>query len=144
VTPGAVDRRIVRRHLMALREAVSILRRHAGRPLATLHDAEERWTVERGLELAAQNVLDVATHLVAAAGKDAPDYASAVDALADLRVLPAEFTQRLRGLAGFRNVLVHGYLEVDPAILRRQLDHGLDDLLIFADRVEEFLQRLEE
>ncbi len=143
MTPGTVDQRIVRRHLMALRETVSVLRRHAGRPLAALQDPEERWTVERGLELAAQNVLDVATHLAAAAGKDVPDYAGAVDALAALSVLSADFTQRLRGVAGLRDVLVHGYLEVDLAILQRQLDHGLDDFLIFADRIEEYLQRLE-
>src|SRR5262249_40550194 len=38
------------------------------------------------------------------AGRDAPDYASAIDLLPELGVLPSEFAARLRGIAGFRNV----------------------------------------
>ena len=38
----------------------------------------------------------------------------------------------LRAMAGFRNVLVHGYAEVDRAIVRDVVEHHLDDLLGFA------------
>jgi uncharacterized protein YutE (UPF0331/DUF86 family) len=73
------------RHLLALDEAVRQLGRHAGRPVsALLADPDERWTVERGLQLCAQNVLDVVTHLAASGGRDAPDYASAIDVLGEL------------------------------------------------------------
>jgi hypothetical protein len=50
MTPGQPDPAVLRRHLLALDEAVQHLRRHAGRPLALLqNDADERWAVERGL-----------------------------------------------------------------------------------------------
>jgi uncharacterized protein YutE (UPF0331/DUF86 family) len=93
------------------------------------------------LQLCAQNVLDVATHLVAAAGRDAPDYTGAVDQLAALGVLPGEFAGRLRGIAGFRNILVHAYLEVDIERLHRLLSERLDDLGEFARLVNEYLER---
>lgn len=38
---------------------------------------------------------------------------------------------RLRDMAGFRNVLVHGYDEVDLGIVERVLTEGLDDLTSF-------------
>ena len=72
MSPGAVDAALVRRDLLALDAAVQALRRHAGQPIGRLRDdVDERWTVERGLQLCAQNCLDVATHLAASAGRDA-------------------------------------------------------------------------
>ncbi|PYN97942.1 MAG: DUF86 domain-containing protein [Candidatus Rokuibacteriota bacterium] len=137
MSPGQPDPAVVRRHLLALDEAVQHLRRHAGRPLSLLQtDADERWAVERGLQLCAQNVLDIATHLAASAGRDAPDYATAIHVLGELGILPAEFTVRLRAIAGFRNVLVHGYLSVDVSRMHRLLNSGLDDFVDFARFIE--------
>jgi uncharacterized protein YutE (UPF0331/DUF86 family) len=142
MSPGQPDTSVIRRHLLALDEAVQHLRRHAGRPVSALAtEPDERWTVERGLQLCAQNALDIATHLAASAGRDAPDYASAIDVLGDLGILPAEFTLRFRGIAGFRNVLVHGYLGVDLARLHQLLNSGLDDFAAFARFVEEHIRR---
>jgi uncharacterized protein YutE (UPF0331/DUF86 family) len=113
MSPGQADAGVVRRHLLALDAAVQRLRRHAGQPLSALGASPDtQWAVERGLLLCAQNALDIATHLAASAGRDAPDYATAIDVLGELGVLPADFARRFRGVAGFRNVLVHGYLGV--------------------------------
>jgi uncharacterized protein YutE (UPF0331/DUF86 family) len=141
MSPGQPDTTVVRRHLLALDEAVQHLRRHAGRPFSVLvTDADERWTVERGLQLCAQNALDIATHLAASGGRDAPDYASAIDALGELGVLPAEFALRFRGIAGFRNVLVHGYLGVDLPRMHQVLNSGLDDFAAFARFIEGYIR----
>lgn len=108
MTRGQPDPEVIRRHLGALREALVNLRRHAGRKAPELlASADLRWAVERGLQLSVHNALDIATHMAAASGLDAPDYASAIDRLAELGVLPAAFALRLRPIAGFRNVLVH-------------------------------------
>ena len=142
MSPGQVAAAVVRRHLLALDAAIQRLRRHAGRPLtAFLDDPDEQWTVERGLHLCAQNVLDIATHIAAGTGRDAPDYAAAIDVLSDLGVLPREFARRLRGVAGFRNVLVHGYLGVDLGRIHELLNSGLDDFVEFTRYIEAYLQR---
>ena len=86
-----------------------------------------------------QNALDIATHLAAASGLDSPDYATAIDRLAEIEVLSTEFASRLRPMAGFRNVLVHGYLQVDLGVLERVLHEKLDDLDEFAVRVETYI-----
>jgi uncharacterized protein YutE (UPF0331/DUF86 family) len=94
--------------------------------------------VERGLQLCTQNALDVATHLAASAGRDVRDYGTAIDQLADLGVLSAEFAVRFRPVAGFRNVIVHG-LEVDQAIVHRFLNERLDEFVEFARQVSRWL-----
>ena len=142
MSPGSIDEALIRRHLLALDAAVQRLRRHAGKPIEELtSDPDASWAVERGLQLCAQNVLDIATHLAACRGHDAPDYASAVDALGEIGVLPVDFAARLRGIAGFRNVLVHGYLDVDRKRVHSLLNERLDDFAVFAAHIERSLSR---
>ena len=142
MTRGRPDPEVIRRHLGALREALFNLRRHAGRSARELRaDADLRWIVERGLQLCVQNALDIATHLAAASGLDSPDYATAIDRLAAIGVLPPEFASRLRPMAGFRNVLVHGYLKMDLDVLERVLHERLQDLDQFAIQLEAYLAR---
>jgi uncharacterized protein YutE (UPF0331/DUF86 family) len=142
MTLGRADPVVVRRHLAALREALANLQRHTGRNAQELRaNADLRWAVERGLQLCVQNALDVATHITAASGLDSPDYTSAIDRLAELGAIPAEFATRLRPIAGFRNVLVHGYLQVDLAVVEQVLKEKLDDLEVFAGHIEAFLDR---
>ena len=136
MSPGELDVAVVRRHLLAFDRALQTLKHHQGRPLDALRsDREEQWAVERGLQLCSQNVLDIATHLAASAGRDVPDYATAIDHLAEAGILPASFADRFRGVAGFRNVIVHGYLEVDLEVVHRVLNERLDDFAEFARRV---------
>ncbi|MBK7582364.1 MAG: DUF86 domain-containing protein [Myxococcales bacterium] len=50
--------------------------------------------------------------------------------------MPGEFAARFRAIAGFRNILVHGYLAVDFALLHGVLNHRLDDFVESARHVE--------
>ena len=49
--------------------------------------------------------------------------------------LPAPTLSTLRNMAGFRNVLVHGYDDVDLAVVRDVLEHHLGDLDAFVAAV---------
>lgn len=143
MSPGEIDVEVVRRHLAALRESVRVLSTLRGVSLDELDtDTETRWKVERGLQLCAQNVLDVATHIAASQGHDVPDYTSAIDELGRLGVLDREFVRDFRSVAGFRNVLVHGYLDVDLGVLNALLHDGLGDFELFAAGVEDYLGNL--
>ena len=140
MSPGRADVSVVRRHLAALREALANLRRHSGATPEMLRaDMDLRWTVEHGLQLCAQNAIDIATHLATTAGLDASDYASAIDRLTGMNVLPAAFGARFRQIAGLRNVLVHDYIDVDLGVIARVLDENLDDFEEFARWVERHL-----
>jgi uncharacterized protein YutE (UPF0331/DUF86 family) len=143
VGPGEIDVQIIRRHLAALRESLQVLAARSGVSVEDLDaDTELLWVVERGLQLCAQNALDIATHIAASRGRDIPDYASAIDELGRLGVLDPAFVREFRNVAGFRNVLVHGYLDVNLGTLHRLLHEGLADFEFFAARIEAHLESL--
>ena len=84
-------------------------------------------------------MLDIATHVAASSGRDVPDYVSAIDRLGEMGVLPREFVVRFRGVAGFRNVIVHGYLAIDVRLVHQLLNERLDDFAFFARQLEGYL-----
>ncbi len=140
MTPIEKDTDLVCRHLGALDGALAQLRRHLGRPLELLStDIDERWAVERGLQICAQNCIDIATHISASAGNSPHDYGSAIDALVPMGVLDPAFAARFRAVAGFRNLLVHGYLEVDLARMHQILNQRFDDFIEFAAQIRRSL-----
>jgi len=143
MTAGEIDVRVITRHLAALREALQVLSTHSDIPIENLEsDPNERWVVERGLHLCAQNSLDITIHIAASRGRDVPDYASAIDELGRLGVLPREFVSQFRSVAGFRNVLVHGYLDVDLDLLHLLLSTRLGDFETFASHIEAYVQTI--
>lgn len=141
MTRGRPDLVVVRRHLAELRRAVGNLQRYSDASATRLRtDSDLRWMVERGLQLCTQNAIDVATHLSSSAGLDAPDYATAIDRLVELGALPVDFASVFRNVAGFRNVLVHGYLEVDLDVIAHVLGERLIEFETFARHVEVWLE----
>ena len=140
MTPGHIDRHVIDRHLIALRQALTALRRHAGVSAQQLRaDSDLRWIIERGFHLCTQNALDIASHIASATGLDPATYSSSIDCLVEANVLPAPFGERFRAIAGFRNVLVHGYLDVDVDLVAKLLGESLDDFEEFAGHVEYWL-----
>jgi uncharacterized protein YutE (UPF0331/DUF86 family) len=66
----------------------------------------------------------------------------AVALLGDHGVLPASLARSLRQAVGFRNVLVHAYVEVDDSVVLRQLAE-LGDLEVFLSAVADWLHYLD-
>jgi len=140
VAPGRADKVVVQRHLLALRQAVAGLMRHAGVSAATLRvDTDRLWAIEHGLQLAAQNALDIASHISSSIGQDPGSYRASVDGLVRAGILPSEFGERFGNVAGFRNVLVHGYLDVDLNLVAEALNERLEEFDEFAHHIEVWL-----
>lgn len=55
--------------------------------------------------------------------------------------IAAEHASRLERMVGFRNILVHGYAEVNPRVVREVVEHHLGDLDEFVLAVRERLSR---
>lgn len=76
--------------------------------------------------------VDVAQHVCASEGWGPPrDNGDAIRLLGAHGVLPADLADRLRRAVGFRNVLVHDYVEVDDGIVLERLANlaDLDDFV---------------
>jgi uncharacterized protein YutE (UPF0331/DUF86 family) len=105
-------------------------------------DYRRQWLAERGLELAAQAVLDIGNHILAGEfGESATEYEGIVEGLRARQVLSAALAKRLRGLGGFRNVLVHGYLGIDPEKVYAALQRSASDFTDFEAELIAWLDR---
>ena len=131
----------VRERLAFVRRNLALLTRTASVPRAEfLGDLEKQWAVAYGLQVTAQSLLDASAHILTAALGEAPrDYGEIVALLARHGILDATLAGQLRGLGGFRNVLVHEYAEVDFALVHARLAH-LGDLLDLAAALERWLE----
>ncbi len=99
-------------------------------------DVRELRFVEHTLQIAIQAALDVASHIVSDERFGEPATNREVFALlARHGWLPLELTARLGRMAGFRNLLVHGYAEVDPLIVKNVVEHHLGDLAAFVTAI---------
>jgi uncharacterized protein YutE (UPF0331/DUF86 family) len=108
-------REAVRERLLRLEEVISRLEDLGASAQRIREDFREAWAVERGLQLAAEILFDVGNHILSAHfGVSAKDYEDIVAQLGKAGVIDPSLRDRLKGLGGFRNVLVHGYLRIDP------------------------------
>jgi uncharacterized protein YutE (UPF0331/DUF86 family) len=137
-----VDRFVVMVRIRKIREYVALLRK-----IRSLAD-ERRFVsdpliygnAERYLQLAIQAVLDISHHIVA--DRDLPlpsDSKSLFEQLARQKVLSTTLSVRLAAMAGFRNVLVHEYLEIDRHRVYRALTSDLRDFESFIRAVTRLL-----
>lgn len=81
-----------------------------------------------------QLVIDVSGELAARRGVRFEDYTSAVRSLSALPGFPADMVEELARLPGFRNVLIHEYVELDLSLAVAALDR-LDAVSRFIDLV---------
>ena len=90
------------------------------------------------LQRAIQAAIGLAAHVVAEEGYGIPDSTAALfTLLAERGVIDRGLADRLRKLVGFRNIAIHEYRELDPAIVQTIVDKHLDDLRALGARVVE-------
>ena len=137
-----VDRYVVQTRLATIREYLTLLRRI--RRLADerhfVKDPLIYGNAERYLQLAIQAVLDVSHHIVADKQLGLPaDSKEVFGLLATHKVLSPRLSKKLTSMAGFRNVLVHEYLEIDRRRVYRALKEDLRDFEQFIKAVSKLL-----
>ena len=133
---------VVREKLLDLGETVGRLRGWLPVTMERLErDLMLQWAVEHGLQIAAEGLFDVGSHILAGEFQESVDeYREIPVRLRGRGVLSEATVTRLEGLAGFRNVLVHEYATVDLRRVHAGLDR-LDDFDAFVADVEAWLAR---
>ncbi len=126
MAPGMLDR--WRRAEEALAKLTAIRARH---PSATDYraDSDLRDIVERNFHVAIEAAIDLANELIAARGWRTPAGArEAFEVLAENGAFDRTRIASMSGWIGFRNLIVHGYANVDGGIVVRILETELDEL----------------
>jgi uncharacterized protein YutE (UPF0331/DUF86 family) len=138
-----MDTSSVVERLRKLKEYVEELQRFVHLSLAEyLADKDRQIVVERLMQLAAQVCIDLGNYLVAYYGLQTPDKPENIFVvLGRANLIPEPLAQRMVSLVRFRNVLVHGYLVIDPVKVQAALANDTDLFLTFAQAIYELLER---
>lgn len=133
-----VDRDLVLRRLASLETYLDQLAPYRRLDVESYRgDWKTQRIVERTLHLAIETCMDVADHIVADRRLRVPETgAESFEILVEAGLLPAPLGTALASMVGFRNILVHDYTRIDPAIVVRVLRSDLEDVERFRDAVQ--------
>ncbi|MBV6466306.1 MAG: hypothetical protein PGMFKBFP_01613 [Anaerolineales bacterium] len=136
-----VKTEVIRKRLQKLDEYLKILRAMRSYSLEEfLGDPKLYGSAERFLHLAIEVTLDIGNHIVADLGLGEVNwYSDIVYALEEKKFISEDLREKWIRMVGFRNVLVHDYLEVDRKIVFDVLRNHLQDLNELRKVFSEFL-----
>jgi uncharacterized protein YutE (UPF0331/DUF86 family) len=96
--------------------------------------------IERNLEVSAQAVIDIANRIISIENLVKPqDYYEAILRLGEAKIIPLEFARHLAPIAGFRNILVYDYVNIDWNEVHSNL-HQIRDLDEFSNYVKNWMK----
>lgn len=104
------------------------------------NDLDKLWSVERGLQLCIQTILDIGNHILSEKGIVVDNYSEIFEKMGKVEIIPEDFGNRIKGMAGFRNILVHEYTDVDIEVVVDVLNNSLDDFNKFAYYINDYLE----
>ena len=121
---------VIRKRLDKLNEYLTILERMRNYDLDDFLGNPERYaSVERFLQLAIETINDMASHVIAQQELGAVNASRDIPRLFQTRgYIDQSLEQQWIRMIGFRNILVHDYLEVNRTIVYEVLQDNLVDL----------------
>ncbi len=129
------DPDLVAKQLAFIETMLADLQRLA-RPVAITTDLREERFVAHTLQMAAQAALDVASHIVSDERLGEPKTNREMFLLLESAGwIDHDLAARMQAIAGFRNLVVHGYAKVDPNILVDILLHHVNDFVQFVTAI---------
>ncbi len=98
---------------------------------------------ERYLHLTIECVLDIGNHLISRLEYEKPEtYQEIILILGKYSIIPKEFSEKIAKMAGFRNILIHNYLEINGKLVFEHLQSSLSDFEEFNKYIVEYIKKL--
>ncbi|MFB6209197.1 MAG: DUF86 domain-containing protein [Candidatus Nanohaloarchaea archaeon] len=100
--------------------------------------------LERNFQVALEIVLDICSMIISHEEMEKPgEYREMIKKLGETEILPEDFAERFQNAAGFRNVLVHQYTEIQVERLHEYLTDNLEDFDTFTKNIAEYARKQE-
>lgn len=104
------------------------------------NNRERQLAVMHALQLAIEGCLNIGAHIISADELGAPkDYADIYELLAKANVINADFADKMKKMARFRNRLVHLYWDIDLKQLYNILKNNLTDFDEYLKAISTYL-----
>lgn len=119
---------VVMQKLASIDRCLRAVRDYVAGDLSRLEEPIVLDAVVLNLQRACEQAIDAACREASRLGLGVPaDSADAFTILERERLLTPSLAERMRRMVGFRNVAVHEYRRLDPAIVRTVVEHRLGD-----------------
>ena len=130
-------------HLRELDESLKDWVRYQRYSLDDLRtDRDKRNMILHAMLVSIQAAIDISNHLISQKGLKRPaTYREGFDILAQAGLISQELAADLSDLAGFRNVLVHIYWDLNLDEIYSILQNDLKTLRSFRDEIKELLNK---
>jgi len=137
----AIDK--INMRLEKLHEYISILKTLKGVKADELKkDINKRAKAERFLQLACEAATDIAELLIVDMRLRTPKTArETIEILGEENVLKKDFANQFAPMTGFRNILVHDYLDIDYEEVADKINNQLEDFNTFAKQIAKYLSK---
>jgi uncharacterized protein YutE (UPF0331/DUF86 family) len=133
---------VLRKRMAKLDEYIDILRSLQTYSLETfLSNPIYYGSAERFLQLAIEAINDMGSHIIVDLGLGSVDWYSDVpDIFLQHEYIDETVAERWRKMTGFRNVLVHDYLDINREIVYDALQHNLEDFEAIKECLKTFIE----
>lgn len=107
-----------------------------------ISNIEKLRTLERNFQLIVDAMLDINIHFIRELNLNSPDdLKSTFIILAEGKILPFDFAQKISPVVGLRNMLVHGYEKIDNALFVDSFQKNKKDFDEYLRTINFFLER---
>lgn len=135
------DKEIVEKRLFQLEETLDDLKKFQKYSRKEfIHDFTLQWGVERGLQLAIQQIIDIGSHILVSLKKNnINEYADVGRKLGKYGMISYDLSEKLVQMIKFRNLLVHEYATIDAEKVYDILNSHFNDFRLFIKQTKKFL-----
>ncbi|MFQ6091373.1 MAG: DUF86 domain-containing protein [bacterium] len=136
-----INKELIRGRLQKLERYTEILKGFQNISLKEFKDDPSKYgSVAHFFQIAIECCIDIGNHIISRKSFRRPEgYKDVFTILGEEGIVPLDFVEDLRDLAGFRNRLVHLYWDVDLDIVYDKLQNRLGDFEKFASYIAKML-----
>lgn len=137
-----IDYVIFNTKLEKLQEYINYLKDYQKCPIEKLkNDYTFQGAVLHYLQLAIECIIDIGEMLISTMKLRKPEEAGdVINILAKNKILPNDFAHHFAPIAGFRNIIVHEYTDIDLNKVYNHLQNDLQDFDFYVKKITQFLK----
>jgi uncharacterized protein YutE (UPF0331/DUF86 family) len=136
-----IDKQLIEKKLRRIED---LLRELKSVDVGTIEEFKENFInrrfVERNIELAIEQMIDICKHFISALDLKEPEtYSECFEILAKQSIILEQDIDTFKSMIKFRNILIHAYEGVDDSITYGIYKRRLDDFKTFIKEIRNYL-----
>ncbi|MCL4377171.1 MAG: DUF86 domain-containing protein [Actinobacteria bacterium] len=103
-----------------------------------------QWSIFYGLQVSIQIIIDIGSHILASINENQiEDYSDIIEKLYKRKIIPEDFSKKIKNMPGLRNILVHEYGIIDLKKIYDILQNNLGDFKEFHFHIRKYIDKKE-